>query len=196
MELIAPVDERGCPDGYGVANPYTVAFGNRDFNSRYFATVIAAQSFLGNLDYNWIDMAGLYIKGRGETPELSEDLEGIFEAWEFTDRLGISNGQTYVAYCPVGYQPRLSEDPRHGCELIARMQEMHDSIQLQRVQDALDAGRITLEEVGDDMLNPTDPPAVEAAIAQFRPQNYSEYFELQSHQEMARFHLEILSRIW
>ncbi len=196
MDLTAGVNERGCPRGYAVANPYTAAFGNGDFNSRYFATLIAAQSFLGNLDYDWIDMAGLYIKGRGETPELSDELAGTFEQWEYTDTFGISNGQTYLAFCPTGYTPRLSAQPRHGCELIARMREMHDAIQAQRIQDALDSGALSLTQVGDDMTNPVDPEAVDRAIARFSPRDYPEFFELQSHQEMARFHLEILSRIF
>ena len=43
---------------------------------------------------------------------------------------------------------------------------------------------------------PAYAEAVERAIARFSPRDYPEFFELQSHQEMARFHLEILSRIY
>ena len=196
MELTAALNARGCERGYAVANPYTAAFGNNDFNSRYFATLVAAQSFLGNLDYDWIDTAGLYIKGRGETPELSDELAGVFEAREFTDALGISNGQTYVAFCPIDYIPGRSTPLRHGCELINQMQTLHDTLRIKRIESALAAGRIDQAQVGDDPLDPVDAEAVDAAARAFSPTDYAEYFQLQSSQEMARFHLEILSRIY
>lgn len=198
IDMIHNAGAGGCDAGYRLVNPYTRAYSNADFNSRYFATYLAAIGFQGNLDYDWIDTAGLYIKGRGETPELSEELEGAFEIWEFTDTVGISNGVTYQAFCPPDYVPGDSRTPRQGCDLIFRMQEGFARLQARRIEEALNNGDLFDSQVGDDPMNPVEPDAVAAVLERpaYRPRNFSEYFDLQNHQEMARFHLEILSRVF
>lgn len=198
IDMIHGAQSGGCDAGYRLVNPYTRAFGNADFNMRYFSTYLGAVGFLGNLDYDWIDTAGLYVKGRGDMPELSESLRDTFEVWEFTDTVGISNGLTYVAYCPIGYQPGASDEPRQGCDLIYRMQQQFERLQRRRIEEALNDGALFEGQVGDDPMNPVNPEAVNAALAQpaYEPTNFSEYFDLQNHKEMARFHLEILSRVY
>ena len=192
-----PCNEPG-DDNWQLANPYTRAYGNADFNMRYFSTYLGAVGFLGFQDYNWIDTAGLYIKGRAETPDLSDELRDTFEAWEFTDTIGISNGMTYLAYCPIDYVPGDSETPRPGCDLINRMNLQADKLQMRRIEEAIEAGDLRERDVGPDPLNPTNPDRVRQVLATstYQPTSFSEYYDLQNHQEMARFHLEILKRIY
>ena len=153
-----------------MVNPYTRAFGNSDFNMQYFSILLGAQAFLGNINYDWLDTAGLYVKGRGETPDLSEGLEGKFEAWEYTDTLGISNGITFLAYCPPTYQPGLSDDPRVGCDMVNRMRTSHDQLQVRRITEALADGALQPADVGEDYLNPTNPEVVDRVLDAGYPQ--------------------------
>ena len=198
IDMIHNAGAGGCDEGFRLVNPYTRAYGNADFNARYFATFLGAVGFIGNLDYDWIDTAGLYIKGTGNMPELAEELEDTFDVWEFTDTVGISNGLTYVAYCPTDYEPGDSEQPRQGCDLIARMNDMFSVLQARRIEEAIDNGDLFPVQVGDDPMNPAEPEEVAAVLERplYAPRNFSEYFDLQGHQEMARYHLEILSRIF
>ena len=184
-------------ENWQLVNPYTRAFGNADFNMRYFAILLGAQAFLGNIDYDWIDTAGLYVKGRGETPELSEELAGKFEAVEYTDSLGISNGITFMAYCPPGYMPGMTQEPRTGCDMVYRMKNAHDSLQQRRIADALADNNLEPADVGEDPLNPANPEKVDQVLAMFYSVfNYNEFRDLTGTHDMARFHLEILKRVW
>ena len=72
------------------------------------------------------------------------------------------------------------------------------TLQLRRVEEAITNGDLFDGDVGEDPLNPANPELVDEVLSrdQYRPNNFSEYYDLASHVEMARFHMEILSRIW
>jgi hypothetical protein len=198
MELARRSANVPCPsvDGtrYKVINPYTRAFGNADFNMRYMSALYAAAFFQGNMNYDWIDTAGIYIKGRADTPELTDALAADYESWEFTDNQGVSNGLTYVAYCPLGYLPNDDDQfPRPGCEMILAMRDRADRLQIRRIEEGLASGRLDERDVGDDWLNPADPERVQRILDTYFPaRGFSEFFDLQSTQEMARFHNELI----
>ena len=165
---------------------------------RYYATYLGAVGFMGNLDYDWKNRAGLYIEGRGETPALNAELADDFEIWRFIDTVDVAGGLTYLAYCPVGYEPGLADEPRPGCDLIDRMYKQLEVLQLRRIEEAITNGDLFQVDVGENPLEPVNPEAVEQVLARdtYRPNNFGEYFDLANHVEMARFHMEILSRIW
>lgn len=198
MDLVRNSAGSACPpsDGYNFVpvNPYTRAYGNGDFNMRYMAALFGGIYFQGNMNYDWQDTAGLYIRGRGDTPELSEQLRGEYEEWEFTDTMGVSNGLTYVAYCQPDYKTNSDEFfPRAGCDMINRMHDLADRLELRRIEEALATGELNQRDVGDDWLNPADPERVKRILdLKFPPRSFSEFFDLQQQQEMARFHNEIL----
>ena len=202
IDMIHTPGEDPCSDAgsenWRVVNPYTRAFGNADFNMRYYATYLGAVGFMGNLDYDWKNRAGLYIEGRGETPALNSELEDTYETWRFIDTVDVAGGLTYVAYCPNGYQPGLADEPRPGCDLIDRMHKQLEVLQRRRVEEAITNGDLFPVDVGEDALEPANPELVAQVLARdtYRPNNFGEYFDLASHVEMARFHMEILSRIW
>ena len=202
IDLVHTPGEDPCSDtgseNWRVVNPYTRAYGNADYNMRYYATYLGAVGFMGNLDYDWKNRAGIYIAGRGETPDLDPALEETYETWSFVDTVGVAGGLTYLAYCPADYQVGLAEEPRPGCDLIDRMFKQLQRLQLRRVEEAITNGDLFDGDVGEDPLNPTNPELVREVLArdQYRPNNFSEYYDLASHVEMARFHMEILSRIW
>jgi hypothetical protein len=178
---------------YVVANPYTRAYGNGDFNMRYMAAVFGTSSFQANMNYDWIDMGGIYVKGRGDMPELTAEAALEYEEWEFTDIYGVSNGLTYAAYCPNGYRTNSGDfDPRPGCDMILRMRSLGDRLQLRRIEEALDVGALNNRDVGEDWLNPTDPDRVKEVLRNFPSEGFSEFFDLQNSQEMARFHSELV----
>ncbi len=198
MDLVRGSASAACPpEGtkrFAVVNPYTRAYGNGDFNMRYLGAVFAASAFQGNMNYDWIDTAGIYVKGRADTPELNPELAGVYEEWEFTDSIGVSNGLTYVAYCPPGYTQNADDEiPRPGCDMILTMREKADRLQLRRIEEALKLGSLNQRDVGEDPLNPTDPERVERILERdFPPRGFSEFYDLQQQQEMARFHNELL----
>jgi hypothetical protein len=198
MELVRGTASAACPpEGttrFAVVNPYTSAYGNGDFNMRYLGAVFAASAFQGNMNYDWIDTAGLYVKGRADTPALNPELAGSYEEWEFTDTVGVSNGLTYVAYCPPDYTTNQDgATPRPGCDMILSMRQKADRLQLRRIEEALKLGRLNQRDVGDDPLNPDDPERVERVLErEFPARGFAEFFDLEQQQEMARFHNELL----
>jgi len=198
MELVRNSASSACPpEGsrrFVPVNPYTRAYGNGDFNMRYMAALYGGVFFRGNMNYDWQDTAGLYVRGRGDTPELAEQLREDYEEWEFTDTMGVSNGLTYVAYCPPDYQTNSDQHfPRAGCDMISRMHDLADRLQLRRIEEALATGELNQRDVGEDPLNPDNPERVERILdLKFPPRGFSEFFDLQNQQEMARFHNELL----
>lgn len=198
MPLVRSASDVACStnDGknYRVMNPYTRAYGNSDFNMRYFAALFGAGSFQGNMNYDWIDTAGLFIKGRGDLPELNDELANDYEVWEFTDNYGVSNSLTYMAYCPADYRTNAKDQiPRAGCDMISAMYDRALRLQTRRVEEALADGRLNNLDLGEDWMNPTEPERVYSILDTYYPaRSYSEFFDLQQQQEMARFHNELL----
>ena len=119
------------------------------------------------------------------------------ETWRFIDTVDVAGGLTYVAYCPIGYEPGMSDEPRPGCDLIDRMHKQLEVLQLRRVEEAITNGDLFQIDVGENPLEPANPELVAQVLARdtYRPNNFGEYFDLANHVEMARFHMEILSRI-
>jgi hypothetical protein len=73
------------------------------------------------------------------------------------------------------------------------MHELSDRLQLRRIEEALATGELNQRDVGDDWLNPDNPERVERILdLKFPPRSFSEFFDLQQQQEMARFHNELL----
>lgn len=198
MELVRTSAGAACPPEGGKrfipVNPYTRAFGNGDFNMRYMAALYGAIFFQGNMNYDWMDTSGIYVRGRGDMPELTPELAADYEEWEFTDNIGVSNGLTYVAYCPPGYSTNNDDYfPRAGCDMILRMRGLAERLQLRRIEEALATGALNQRDVGEDPLNPTNPERVANTLErEFPPRGFGEFFDLQQQQEMARFHLELL----
>ena len=140
-----------------------------------------------------IDTAGIYIKGRADTPELSPELVDVYEQWEFTDDMGVSNGLTYLAYCPTGYMPNNEDIPRAGCDMILAMRRQADRLKARRLEEALGEGRLTQTDI--NRLEEGDEVAAERVkrvLDTYYPgRSFSEFFDLQQQQEMARFHNEL-----
>ena len=77
--------------------------------------------------------------------------------------------------------------------MIVRMRDLSDRLQLRRIEEAIKIGRLTESDVGPDGLNPIDPERVNSVLDDnFPPQQFSEFFDLQNSQEMARFHNELI----
>ena len=53
-----------------IMNPYTGAYGNRDFNMKFYTILFAASNFSANFDYDWLDHSSVYVWGRGEQPDI------------------------------------------------------------------------------------------------------------------------------
>ena len=76
--------------------------------------------------------------------------------------------------------------------MILRMRTLGDRLQLRRIEEALDVGALNNRDVGEDWLNPTNPERVSEVLQNFPSEGFSEFYDLQNSQEMARFHSELV----
>jgi hypothetical protein len=62
-----------------------------------YATLFAAFTFSGSLDYTWLNHSSVYVWGRGETPDFINDGDTEFEWVTYTDALGMTYAARYAA---------------------------------------------------------------------------------------------------
>jgi hypothetical protein len=122
QDLIRGNGDEGCSLSGGTPlNPFTAAYGNRDYNMQYLSPVMATANFDSTLDTDWFDNAGIYIFGTGDQPEIftPEGETPEFEWITFTD----DSGTTYASKAPTSYDPtdRSSANTRVGYEMIQRL---------------------------------------------------------------------------
>ena len=172
-----------------VMNPYTAVYGNRDYNMQLYATLFAAATFSGSLDYSWLNHSSVYVWGRGETPAFINDTDTEFEWVTYTDELGM----TYAArYAAMERNPDWNEEePDEEPEWIPVDPDDYNSdrgpnVGYRMVQRAIDLEVEYGEALDQEILAEEDPN-------EFAPERTSDeiYFELQNHLETIRWLIEV-----
>lgn len=98
LDMIRPSTALGCEaDGGTLMNPYTAAYGNRDYNMQVFGMIFAASEFTAQFDTGWLDNSAVYIWGRGEQPELLPGNGPEFDWLTYTDETGTTYASRYRA---------------------------------------------------------------------------------------------------
>ena len=170
-------------------NPYTAVYGNRDYNMQLYATLFAAATFSGSLDYSWLNHSSVYVWGRGETPEFINDTDTEFDWVTYTDEMGM----TYAArYASTEVNPDFDPDnPDEEPERIPVDPDDYNSdrgpnVGYRMVQRAIDLQMEYEEILAQEELAEEDPN-------EFAPVRDSTevYFELRNHLENVRWLIEV-----
>jgi len=179
--------------GGTLMNPYTAAFGNGDYNMRYFTTILAAAYMQQTLDKSWMDNSAVYVWGRGEQPGVftPEGEEDPYEWLTYTD----NNGITYAARYEAGYDPTdLSPgNVNVSYQIIQNMvdlrveQDFWCPFEFQGNSESLMSNCGMTTDEADDFIDANDPDDFEGRTASY----YDAFYELESAMEMAKFQNEL-----